>query len=599
MAVLHWKIGAVGAYLDSANWVEGVAPGAGDTAIIADPSGPTFYPASVDPSFLSSLGLSAPPGDTIVGQTINFTPSTASTTTPQLSNTTFAADTTINVTGSGTQNVLAWFDNTFQGAVNVGDAISSGRLELTLLHQPTGLAPALATNAGVTSIAGDSVFHIAPFLLTIAPGPFFDGVANFDNEGLILVAPGGELVESESSLMDLGPYPWTFINNGGIGVQGGGNKSTLAVLETNLAGNGSILLDGGTSTDPVWTQLRITGNIGGGTFDLRDASIAIGDVLGSTVNSGGSITFEDGNSFALLEPAFDPFAMPITGFRAGDTIALAHLSAGFFGSTYSYNWNQPAHQLTIFETPTFSSTFEIARLSLNGTYGPSDFTLIDNTGFPMIPGAVSINNSNATFTTPFQLDIITSQAMPCFARGTLIATPEGEKPVEKLRPGKQVITLVDGQEMIPRTVKWLGHRRIDLTRHPRPETAAPVRIQRGAFADGMPHRDLMVSPDHAVFVDGVLICARQLVNGTTICQELYWTALDYYHVELDEHAILVAEGLPAESYLAHAAAPRSTAASAGAAPASRPRICHAPCGPSRCAAGPPASVGRWLAPPWR
>ena len=87
------------------------------------------------------------------------------------------------------QNILAWFDNTFQGAVKVCDALSSGRLELTLLHQPTGLPPALATNAGGISIAGDSVFHIAPFLFTTAPGPFFDGVANFDNEGLILVAP--------------------------------------------------------------------------------------------------------------------------------------------------------------------------------------------------------------------------------------------------------------------------------------------------------------------------------------------------------------------------------------------------------------------------
>ena len=549
MAVLHWKTGAVGAYLNPANWVEGVAPGAGDTAIISDPSGPTFYSAAVNPSFLSSLGLAAPPGDTIVGQTINVMPTTASTTTPQLSNTTFAADTKINVTGSGVQNILAWFDNTFQGAVNIGDAISSGRLELTLLHQPTGLPPALATNAGVITIAGDSVFHIAPFLFTTAPGPFFDGVANFDNEGQILVAQGGELVESESSLLDLGPYPWTFTNNGSISVQGGSNQSTLAVLETNLAGNGTILLDGGASTDPVWTQLRITGNIGGGAFRLSDASIAIGDVLGSTVNTGGSITFGDGNSFAVLDPAFDPFSMPITGFRAGDTIALAHQSSGFFGSTYSYNWDQPTHQLTVFETPMFLSTFEIARLTLNSTYGPSDFTLIDNTGFPLIPGAVSINNSNGTFTTPFQLDIITSQAMPCFARGTLIATPEGEEPVEKLRPGKKVITLVDGQEMIPQTVTWLGHGRIDLARHPRPETAAPVRIRRGAFPDGMPHRDLMVSPDHAIFVDGMLICARQLVNGTTIRQELNWTAVDYYHVELGEHAILVAEGLPTESYL--------------------------------------------------
>ena len=78
---------------------------------------------------------------------------------------------------------------------------------------------------------------------------------------------------------------------------------------------------------------------------------------------------------------------------------------------------------------------------------------------------------------------------------------------------------------------------------------APIRIQRDAFADGMPHRDLVVSPDHAIFVDGKLICARQLVNGTTIRQELDWTAVDYYHVELDQHAILLAEGLPAESYL--------------------------------------------------
>src|SRR4051794_39757459 len=410
-AVRHWKTGAVGAYLNSANWVEGVAPGPGDTAIISDPSGPNFYPAGVNPSFLSSLGLSTPPGDTIVGQTIDFTPSLDSSTTPQLSNTIFAADTTINVTGSGTQNIVGWFNNTFQGAVNIGDAITSGRLELTLAHQPTGLPPALATNAGVITIAGDSVFHISPFFFAVAPGPFFDGVANFDNEGVIFIAPGGKLVESESSFMDLGPYPWTFYNNGGVGVQGGGNRSTLAVLETNLAGNGAILLDGGTSTDPVWTQLRITGNLGGGTFVLRNASIVIGDVLGSTVNTGGAITFEDGNSFALLEPQSTPFEIPITGFRAGDTIALAHSHSGFLGSTYSYNWNQLTQQLTIFETPTSLPTFELARLTLNGTYDPNDFALIDNTGLPMIPGAVSING-NGTFTTPFQLDITTVHTAP-------------------------------------------------------------------------------------------------------------------------------------------------------------------------------------------
>ena len=136
----------------------------------------------------------------------------------------------------------------------------------------------------------------------------------------------------------------------------------------------------------------------------------------------------------------------------------------------------------------------------------------------------------------------------CYAHGTMIQTPSGERPVETLQSGQQVITLVDGEE-VAQTVRWLGHRRIDLTRHPRPETVAPIRIERDAFADNVPHRDLLVSPDHAVFVDGKLICAKQLVNGTTIRRETSWSSVDYYHVELNEHAILLAEGLPAESYL--------------------------------------------------
>jgi hypothetical protein len=78
---------------------------------------------------------------------------------------------------------------------------------------------------------------------------------------------------------------------------------------------------------------------------------------------------------------------------------------------------------------------------------------------------------------------------------------------------------------------------------------APVRIQRSAFADNLPRADLFLSPDHAVFADGKLICARQLINRTTIRQETGWSTVDYYHVELDQHAILFAEGLPAESYL--------------------------------------------------
>jgi len=178
----------------------------------------------------------------------------------------------------------------------------------------------------------------------------------------------------------------------------------------------------------------------------------------------------------------------------------------------------------------------------SSTSGPAGITLLLSDGT-----TVTFSNLTSAAQLDGHIQVDGSGAV-CYARGTRIRTPAGEPPIEKLRPGKQVITLVNGKE-IPRTVTWLGHRRIDLTRHLRPETVAPIRIERDAIADGMPHRDLIVSPDHAILVDGMLICARQLVNGTTIRQECDRRAIDYYHVELEQHAILLAEGLPAESYL--------------------------------------------------
>jgi hypothetical protein len=77
----------------------------------------------------------------------------------------------------------------------------------------------------------------------------------------------------------------------------------------------------------------------------------------------------------------------------------------------------------------------------------------------------------------------------------------------------------------------------------------PIRIRRGAFGANVPHCDLLISPDHAIFSDGLLIPAKLLVNGATIFPESGWRRVSYFHVELDRHAVLLAEGLAAESYL--------------------------------------------------
>jgi Hint domain len=134
-----------------------------------------------------------------------------------------------------------------------------------------------------------------------------------------------------------------------------------------------------------------------------------------------------------------------------------------------------------------------------------------------------------------------------YAAGTRILTDGGERAVETLRPGDIVITLSQGQRH-ERLVKWIGRRRVDLTAHPRPEMVVPIRIRRGAVADDMPHRDLVVSPEHAILIDGKLVSARRLVNGMTIRRDDALSAVDYFHVELGAHAILLAEGLPAESH---------------------------------------------------
>jgi hypothetical protein len=136
----------------------------------------------------------------------------------------------------------------------------------------------------------------------------------------------------------------------------------------------------------------------------------------------------------------------------------------------------------------------------------------------------------------------------CFAEGTRIAADRGDVAVEALLVGDQVVVLEAGERVL-RPVRWIGERQIDLRRHPRRDVAAPVRILRSAFAEASPCRDLLVSPDHCLFVDGWLIPARLLINGMTITQDLAATAIRYFHIELDSHGVLLAEGLAAESYL--------------------------------------------------
>src|SRR6185312_15706459 len=135
-------------------------------------------------------------------------------------------------------------------------------------------------------------------------------------------------------------------------------------------------------------------------------------------------------------------------------------------------------------------------------------------------------------------------SVQCFARGTRIASPRGAIPVETLSIGDAVL-LASGDTA---PITWFGFREVDCRRHPEPCNVWPVRICRGAFGDASPQRDLLLSPDHAVFADGVLIPVKYLINGRSI-RQVRRTRIDYFHIELPRHDILLAEGLAVESYL--------------------------------------------------
>jgi hypothetical protein len=134
---------------------------------------------------------------------------------------------------------------------------------------------------------------------------------------------------------------------------------------------------------------------------------------------------------------------------------------------------------------------------------------------------------------------------PCFLTGTSIATPSGETKVEELRRG-DVVSTAGGET---RQVLWIGRRKVS-SEFADASRVFPVRIRAGALAEHIPTRDLVVSPDHAIMVEGVLIQAGALVNGVSIVRESAMPSeFVYYHVELDRHDLIIADGTLAETFV--------------------------------------------------
>jgi hypothetical protein len=135
----------------------------------------------------------------------------------------------------------------------------------------------------------------------------------------------------------------------------------------------------------------------------------------------------------------------------------------------------------------------------------------------------------------------------CLARGTHIRTADGEVPVESLAIGALVMTTSGA---LP--VKWVGRqamkRNASASWHP---SVVPVRVSRFAIDDRTPHRDLYLSQEHCLFIDGVLIPVKYLVNGRSIAFDddaKMSETIEYFGIQLDTHEVVFAEGMAAETF---------------------------------------------------
>ena len=232
----------------------------------------------------------------------------------------------------------------------------------------------------------------------------------------------------------------------------------------------------------------------GGTLALDGAvDMASGDTVGVAFSGSPNETLD------LFAP--QSFAAQITGYAAGDMIGVSGVSGG---PSYTAGFDS-----TIL---TFSNG---TTLDLSGAYTPGSVTVVDN------PSA------------------------PCYCPGTLILTVLGEREVQDLAIGDPVITLHGAAK----PVRWIGRRRYAGRFLAGRAHLLPVRIRAGALGAGLPRRDLRVSPQHAMYLDGLLIPAIQLVDGAGIVQERDCGEVEYIHIELERHDVIWAEGAASETFL--------------------------------------------------
>ncbi len=386
------------------------------------------------------------------------------------------------------------------GIANSGGTINvtSGTMTVTSALTDTGSSQiniangaTLTTNKTLTNTSGT---------ITVNGTLTETGTSQISNAGTITLS-GGTLNETNGT-------PGGLSDSGTISGHG-----TLNLGAGNLTGGGSLVATGGTLAvtahiDTVTGTAATSFEIGDGyTLSLLSTSaVGIANSIQPTLKFDGA----NGGTFSDTAATFGAMHLgDISGFSGTDKIVLKSYSSTVGGDTYS-----------------------ISGTTLTITNGSNSESFSFAAGTDMTH--INVVDGGANDTIYF-----------CFMAGTLVRTPQGEVAIESLKPGDLVLT----SEGVARPVNWLGKQTVS-TLFADPVRSLPIRVRAGALAENTPSRDLLVSPDHALLVDGVLIHASALVNGSSIVRETNVPRVFvYYHVELDDHSLILAENTPAETFV--------------------------------------------------
>lgn len=290
--------------------------------------------------------------------------------------------------------------------------------------------------------------------------------------------------------------------------------------------------DGGT--------INITGNnaisaLSGGDYFIRNGgTINLGTINGDSNSisalSGTNIQFQTGGGTLVVTPGSNVSILTfnsVTGFEnTGATIKIP--GAGkVTNATYD-------------GTDTNITTDSGITLKIRG-----NFTAANNNLYQVTDGNNLYISSTPTNSTSTEGNLV------CFLAGSMILTLRGPVAIEVIQVGDQVVTFDwKNNENVIRTVKWVGKAHHTVLSNVYDDAAGyPVRIKKDAFADKVPYKDMLITPEHCLFIEGGFIPVRMLVNGGSIYYDHSIRSYDYYHLELEEHSVITVDGVLSESYL--------------------------------------------------